>query len=220
VTVLLVHGACHGAWCWDRLVPVLGKRGVQSEAIDLPFTSLADDAKTVAAAIEQMAGPVVVVGHSYGGSVITAGAAAAAHLVYLAALMPDPDVPIEFAASPGMTAIRTGDDGMSYIDPDQAVAAFYHRCPDADAQWAVSQLRKMPMSTLASSGEPEQVAWHHVPSTYVLCTDDQIINPATQRAMAARAGRCLELDADHSQFFSRVDELADVIADVARRVGA
>jgi pimeloyl-ACP methyl ester carboxylesterase len=225
-TALLVHGAFHGAWCWDRLVPALTARGVECEAVELPFTSLADDAETVAAAIDQAAGPVVVVGHSYGGSVITAGAGGgddrrpAAHLVYVAALMPDPEDPIELASTSGMGAFGADDSGMARVDPDQAVAAFYHRCPPADAEWAVSRLRTMPFATLAAAMEPGQVAWRQVPSTYVVCSDDQIISPDDQRRMAARAGRRVDLDADHSPFFCRVEQLSDVIADVTRHVGA
>jgi len=222
----LVHGAFHGPWCWDRLLPELAARDVETTTVELPFTSLEADGETVAAAIEAAGAPVVAVGHSYGGSVITAGAGggdgrpAAAHLVYLAALVPDPEHPVDLASTPGMSAISANDDGESFIDPDKAIAAFYHRCPPGDAKWAVSRLRPMPFSTLAASGQPGKVAWRTVPSTYVLCSDDQIIAPDDQRRMAAQAGRCVELDADHSPFFSQVEKLADVLADTARRAGA
>jgi pimeloyl-ACP methyl ester carboxylesterase len=221
-TVVLVHGAFHRPWCWERLLPALSDRGVKAEAVELPFTSLADDAETVARAIERAAQPVVVVGHSYGGSVITAGAGGgdgrpqAAHLVYLAALMPDPDHPIELSSTTGLTAIKATEDGEAHVDPAGATAAFYHRSSAEDAAWATSNLRPMPFATLAESANPAAVAWRTVPSTYVLCSDDQIINPEDQRRIAARASRVVELDADHSPFFSRIDDLADVLAETAK----
>lgn len=221
VTVVLVHGAFHGAWCWDRLVPALAARGVEAEAVELPFTSLADDAATVAAAIEKIDGPVLAVGHSYGGAVITGGAEGADHLLYLAALMPDPELPVVLEASPAMGGIRAGEDGFAYFDPELAVDCFYHRSSPEDAKWAVSHMRSMPVSTMSSSMQPEAVAWRKVPSTYVVCTDDRSINPDGQRELfAPRAGRTIEIDSDHSPFLCKVDELADVVADIARQIGA
>ena len=219
--VILVHGAFHGAWCWDYLTPALAAQDVEAEALELPFTSLLDDADTVADAIKRTTGPVVAVGHSYGGAVITAGAGggrgrpAAAQLVYLAALMLDPQDPIDLTATGGMGAVRAGE-GISYLEPTEAAAAMYNRCSPEIAEWAVSKLRPMPLLGAGRATLPEDVAWRNVPSTYVVCSDDRAIDPDDQRRMAKQATRWLEIDADHSPFLSQVEQTAGIIADVAR----
>ena len=183
VRLLLVHGSFHGAWCWDHLIPELAARGVDAYAIELPFTSLADDASAVSSAIEEAEGPLVVVGHSYGGTVVTLGAGpgagrrGATHLVYLAALMTDPSQPLDLKATPGMTAIRFEEDGMASVNPSEAARALFHRCPPDLAAWATSKLRPMPLGDYGSPHDQEPVAWQLVPSTYVLCADDRARGP-------------------------------------------
>lgn len=117
--LLLVHGAFHGACCWERLIAALHERGVEADAVDLPLTALGHDAEVVADAMSRVDAPLVVVGHSYGGAVITAGAAGgtngrpADHLVYLAALMQDPAEDVDLAPTPGMSAVQLSDDGAA-----------------------------------------------------------------------------------------------------------
>lgn len=224
--LLLVHGAFHGGWCWERLLPELAGRGLRAEAVDLPFTTPEADRETVTAAIEGMAAggePVVVVGHSFGGAVITAAAGgaggrpAASHLVYLTAIMQEPGRPIDLGQTPGLAAVRMEGETAS-VDPASATVAFYHRCHPKDAEWATARLRAMPTATLAAP-PPDHVAWRHVPSTYIVCTDDQIIDPTQQRVMAAQAGAIVELDSDHSPFLSCPADLAEALAAVAAGVG-
>lgn len=217
--MLLVHGAFHGAWCWDRLVPELRSRGIEVEAVDLPFSGPEADREAVSTAIERLGrdgDPVVVVGHSLGGSVISAAAGGASHLVYLAALLHGPDQVPDIGQTPGMAALRLGEVEAS-VDPDMATIAFYHRCSADDAAWATARLRPMPVTCLMAP-LPEQPAWRRVPSTYILCTDDQIVSPTAQRAMSALAGETIEMDSDHSPFLSSPDALAEVLAGVAAAV--
>ena len=222
--LLLVHGSFHGAWCWDHLIPELAARDVEAYAIELPFTSLADDAAAVASAIEEVQGPLIVVGHSYGGAVVTLGAGAgdgrrsATHLVYLAAILTDPAQPLDLKITPGMNAIQLDEDGRAYVDPSKATQALFHRCRPDLAAWATSRLRPMPLSDFASTHDREPVAWHEVPSTYVVCTDDRAIDPSDQRRMAAEASECIELDSDHSPFLSTISPLADVLTRVVSDV--
>lgn len=214
--VLLVHGAFHGGWCWDRLIPELAERGVEASAVDLPFTSQADDWRTVEEAVDRLSQAgrrVVVVGHSHGGSVISGGAHRADHLVYLTALMTAPGDEIDLGGAPGMSAIVFDGDTVS-IDPSQAVAAFYHRCDPADGQWATARLRSMPVTTLTAEHKPEP-AWSTVPSTYIVCEDDQIIAPAAQERMAGHASAVRRIDSDHSPFLACPAELAGYLADIA-----
>jgi pimeloyl-ACP methyl ester carboxylesterase len=224
---LLVHGAFHGGWCWEKLIAELDTRGVAAEAVDLPFTTPDEDREVVGLAIDRLGRdgePVVVVGHSFGGAVITAAAGGqrghrpASHLVYLTALMHAPDEPIPVAESPGLAAIRFEGD-IASIDPAGAAKAFYHRCRVEDAAWATARLRPMPTSTVMAE-LPDVVAWRHVPSTYIVCTDDQIIGPDDQRIMAGRAGSSVEIDSDHSPFLSCPGQLADVLASCVAGVGA
>ena len=137
-TVVLVHGAWHGAWCWEQVVRRLDAAGQPSVAVDLPSVSsptatLADDAACVRDALDALTTEAVLVGHSYGGSVITESGvhAAVAHLVYLTAFALEVG---ESAAENELTggergaleaAIRVGD-GVLTIDPDLAVPAFFH----------------------------------------------------------------------------------------------
>ena len=218
--VLLVHGAFHGAWCWSKLLPELADRKLQADAVELPFTGAADDRQVVRDAIARMSTggePVVVVGHSLGGSVISASAGAASHLVYLAALMGDQGEPTDIGETPGMAAFRMEDD-RAWIDPGQATTAFYHRCSPEDAAWATARLRPMPLTSLMAPMD-EPAAWRQVPSTYVLCTDDQIVSPVNQREMARHAGDVIDMDSDHSPFLSCPGELADALAGIADRMG-
>jgi pimeloyl-ACP methyl ester carboxylesterase len=109
------------------------------------------------------------------------------------------------------------DGDQSRVDPQLATMAFYHRCRPEDAEWATARLRPMPTATLiASTGEDP--AWRRVPSTYIVCTDDQVIAPSTQRKMAAAAGSVVELDSDHSPFLSSPARLAEVLAGLADEV--
>jgi pimeloyl-ACP methyl ester carboxylesterase len=224
--LLLVHGSFHGAWCWDHLIPELAARDIEAYAIDLPFTSLADDAAAVASAIEEARGPLIVVGHSYGGAVVTLGAGpsdgrrGATHLVYLAAILTDPSQPLDLKTTPGMSAIQFDSDGLAYVDPSKATQALFHRCQPDVAAWATSRLRPMPLGDFGSTPDREEVAWREVPSSYVVCTDDQAIDPSDQRRMAANANECLELDSDHSPFLSTISPLADLLTRVASQVAS
>jgi pimeloyl-ACP methyl ester carboxylesterase len=216
--VVLVHGAWHGAWCWAQVVDALDALGVSSDAVELPLTGLADDAATVRAAIHAAiddAGPgVVVVGHSYGGMVISQAAAGidgVGRLVYLAAFMTDEgedEIAIMSAHdSPVLQAVVV-DDGGASIDPAQAHALFY---ADSDADTVAAIVPRLrPMRGGGSlAGAP---AWKSIPSTYVVCTEDGALAPAAQREMAVRADAVVEWPTDHSPFLTRPGELAALIA--------
>lgn len=233
-TVLLVHGAWHGAWCWASLQAELDRRGVPSLAIDLPghglsplpFSDLHGDAQHVADALARIDGPVVLVGHSYGGAVITEAAsrysANVDHLVYLTAfaldegeaLMPFlqtlPPVQVPLGA-----AIRPSEDGaFSTIDPAHSEVSFYGECPKGTTEAANARLCAQPFATFFQpvTGSPRK----NIASTYVECTLDGAIPLEHQRAMSSRCTNVVTLETDHSPFASKPAETADILERLAK----
>lgn len=233
--MLLVHGAWHGAWCFAALQHALDELGVPSLAVDLPghgastepLTDLYGDADQVVRVLAQQAAPVVLVGHSYGGAVITEAAArhgAVHHLVYLTAfaLEQDESVMGMLASLPDARvqlgkAMQFRDDGTSVLDPELAAPALYGDCEPAPVQAALARLSPQPMLNLGqpSTGDPRRT----IPSTYVRCLRDQAIHIDHQDAMAARCDDVVTLDCDHSPFLSRVAETAALIARIAGAEG-
>lgn len=231
IPVVLVHGAWHGAWCWAGLQHALDELGVPSLAVDLPghgastqsLSDLYGDAQHVAAVLAHLGTPAVLVGHSYGGAVITEAAchfADVAHLVYLTAFALDQGESIMGfltsqppAAVALSTAIIPSNDGTSVIDPTKAVASFYAECPPAVATAAIARLSPQPMGTFgdAVSGFPRS----SIASTFVRCLRDESIHITHQDALAARCDTVHTLDTDHSPFASRTAETAAIIRALA-----
>ncbi len=217
--LLLVHGAFHGAWCWDRLKPELERVGITSDTVELPFTSAADDVQMVRRAIASRDEEVTVLGHSFGGAVISAAAvqdgtpyAAATSLIYLTAFMTADEQAIDFSGAPGIAALQLGEITAS-VDPDEAASAFYHRCTTEDARWATAQLRPMPTSTLIAPPVLSP-AWQALPSTYIVCDDDRILTTTAQEQMATNADATVRIDSDHSPFLSCPKALAAVLRSI------
>lgn len=214
---VLVHGVAHGGWCWSPVVDRLMERGHQVVAVDLPLTSLEDDAAAVRSALDAAPHPVVLVGHSYGGLVISRAAGGrtdVSHLVYVAAAMLDAeDPPAErFAAFPPSTLFQGDiftDDGRLVIPVEHAIVSFYAECDPEVARAAAERLRPTSMACLSSPVGAEP--WRTVPSTYVLCEQDQAVHPDLQRWMSTRAGTVVTFNTDHSPFLSTPDELTDVL---------
>ncbi len=235
-TIVLVHGAFHGGWCWDRILPGLADAGLTAVAVDLPGHGVGDpgpvadlvtDADHVRSVLDGIDGPVVLVGHSYGGAVITEaahGRGDVAHLVYLAAVVPDVGEGIGGASAeidPGAASMTITEafvpsaDGLTVRVADHAVREiFYHDCSDADVAFAAERLSEQ--STASFAQTLSGAAWRGIPSTYVLCTDDRTVPVPVQMANAARTGATVELPTSHSPFFSAPDRLVEVLADVAR----
>ena len=225
-TVVLVHGAWHGSWCWERVVPLLQRKAVEVRTVELPSVGpppgvqpgVADDAAAVTAVLDATPGPKLLCGHSYGGLVITRAAAGRAdvpRLVYLAAGMP-------LDGESGAAAFeRTGvgadwivaDGDRMWPDPARAGRVFFNDCDAETQEAAVARLR--PMAT-APHGEPVPVAaWRAIPSTYVICTRDRAIAPDAQRIFAKQAEDFVDVDSGHSPFFSQPEALAALLAQEA-----
>jgi len=214
--VVLVHGAWHGAWCWEQVVAELTEQGVRSLAVELPFTSYEDDVATARSAIESVGEGSVVCGHSYGGLVITkaaAGLSGVRRLVYLAAFQAEegeePFSLLSQEPSKLLEALVFSPEGVT-VDPALTHEVFYGDSDETVAATMTARLRPLPSDEVAvMMGEP---AWRLIPSTYIVCTNDETIPPKLQRMMAERSNEVVEWDADHSAFLTRPKALADLLA--------
>lgn len=221
-TIVLVHGAWHGSWVWSRVIEELQNDDVDIETVELPscgepgdyldLGDLRDDVEAVRSAIEDIDGPVVLVGHSYGGMAITEAAAGmdnVAHLVFVCAFMLDEGDSLLGAVGgrpPGWWHYSADE---SCISADTPRAIFYNDCTAEVAQEAVAHLKQF--SARASEQTLEAAACHEVGSTYVICTKDKAIPPEAQEAMSGRARRAIRMDASHSPFLSRPGALAHIL---------
>ena len=225
--MVLVHGAWHGPWCWQLLLPQLAQQGLAVQCPALPSAGdtpagLAEDASRLSAVLRGIAGPVVLCGHSYGGLVISAAATAEVdirRLVYLCAYMPETGESLETSLRnagerrPGHW-VRRLPDGRAQVDGERAAALFYQDCPAATQTWAIDQLR--PHWAQVLSQPVAQPAWQRHASTYVLCNADQALAPRIQREVyGPRAQQVVTLHSSHSPFLSQPRQLAQVLADQA-----
>jgi pimeloyl-ACP methyl ester carboxylesterase len=236
VEIVLVPGAWHGAWCWERVVAGLAARGVRAMAVDLPgrrvgeaTSDLYRDAAHVQSLLDGMTEPVVLVGHSAGGAVITEAGEhpAVTHLVYVAAFAVDvgegcgdaaandPDVAlISHEGRPDLGAAFVLDDsGNVSLDPQLAAECLYNDCDPATVQWALERVQRQPLAALQQPAT--RAAWRSRPSTYAVCAADQAVHPDLQRLLAKRCTNSVEWDTGHSPFLSRPDLLVDLFAALA-----
>ncbi|MDH4147573.1 MAG: alpha/beta fold hydrolase [Acidimicrobiia bacterium] len=225
--VVLVHGAWHGPWCWDKVTPLLERAGVPWVAPDLPSAAsaatggdLVADVDAVESALDGLDGdePAVLVGHSRGGLVITEAGAhpRAGHLVYLTALMLAEGEKTAEAIGPTTLYdhLDRADDGTFVPRPGPGANLFYNDCLGEDIAFAAANIRHQNMG--GARVEPSREAWKTKPTTYVVCTIDQAIGAAAQRRMAARAGATLEWDTGHSPFLSRPELVAALLVGLSR----
>lgn len=229
-TVVLIHGAWHGAWCWEPVVAILRNRSIPTVALDLPghgtdtrpLTDLHGHGDAVRAALDHVDGPVILVGHSYGGAAITDAGThhAVRRLVFVSAFPIDTHETMMTNDVPGgednalRAAMRIEGDVLT-IDPAGGVEAFFHDCDPVLAADAVSRLTP---ERLDGFGLPPRVAaWKTLPSIYAVCTDDRAVAPTLQRNFAARCSDVVEWPTSHSPFLSRPDLVAELLTDLAQR---
>ena len=186
-----------------------------------PRSDLFGDAECVRLAIDSVKGDVVLVGHSYGGNVITVAGhdhPAVKHLVYLTAFVPlETDSGVDLILSmPGDLSgpdVLVVDDTFTSVVNERFVGpAFYGDCSAEDRAAAAAQLQPQNMISLTQA--PGVAAWASTPSTFVVCTLDKAIVPELQRMMAERTTHSVEIEASHSPFWSQPDAVADVLAHV------
>jgi pimeloyl-ACP methyl ester carboxylesterase len=217
--VVLVHGAFADGSGWEAVADILKKDGYTVSVVQHPETSYAEDVKFTKAVIDRQSGPVVLVGHSYGGAVITEAGndPKVAALVYIAAFAPDTGescATIEQALPPATTGIKATDDGYFFIDPAVFHADFAADVPKAKAEFmALSQVL---ISADSFSTQIKSPAWKSKPSWYMVATADRSINPDQERMMAKRAhAKTIEVNSSHVAYISHPKETAKLIEEAA-----
>ncbi|MFE4393435.1 MULTISPECIES: alpha/beta fold hydrolase [Streptomycetaceae] len=222
-TFLLVHGAWHGAWCWDPLRAALAADGWRSHAVDLPSSAahpegtrsagLLEDAAVIRDHLRRIDGPVVTVAHSYGGAPATeavAGAANVVRAVYVSAFQLDVG-----ESTFSFLGIPSPEDDTGHTPPDVAHARqeYYADVPADVADRAVARLS--PQSVRSFTEPVTTAGWRTVPSSYVVCDQDQALDLSQQHRLAARADTVHRLPSSHSPFLSMPGELAALLARIA-----
>jgi pimeloyl-ACP methyl ester carboxylesterase len=197
------------------LEEALVERGITVKSPRLHRGSLVEDTLAVQEVVDASRIAPVVVGHSYGGSVIT-GLLGIHHLVYVAAFVPDTG---ESGASLGgksalvNAAVTTSADGSTQITASKAREYLYQDCSDDLGEWAISML--VAQAPGHGRGVPQHIAWHATPSTYVVCEQDRALDPELQLEMARRCSTTVRISASHSPFISRPADLARLPAAIA-----
>lgn len=216
--VVLVHGAWADGSGWQRVHDILRSRGYQVSIVQNPLVSLAGDAAAVHRVLARQDGPTLLVGHSYGGMVITEAGHAAnvAGLVYVAAFVPDAGESLTTLLAGGTPPpLQPSADGFLFFDPAVFPQAFAHDLPPS--QGAFLAAAQVPPAAAAFGAPVSQAAWKTRRSWYVLSTEDRIIPPAAQRRMATRAKAAItEVRAGHALYISQPDAVADAIDAAAR----
>lgn len=216
--VVLVHGAWADGSSWSGVYDALVARGYRVSIVQSPLTSFAEDVAATRRVLARQEGPVILVGHSYGGAVITEAGSAAnvAKLVYVSAFVPDVgESTSTFLAGGEPPPLQPSQDGFLFFDPRAFPQAFAQDLELSRSTFLATT--QVPTAAAAFSSPVAQAAWHDKPSFYVVASDDRIIPPPTQRQMAQRAhAKVTELPGSHAVYISHAAEVADAIDAAAR----
>lgn len=222
-SIVLVHGFWGGAAHWSKVIVELSRKGhTNLHAVEVPLTSLADDAERTRKMIAQQKGPVLLVGHSYGGAVITEAGDQpnVVGLVYIAAFAPDA------GESPGGITqqhlpiaapnLAPDSDGYLWIQPEKFHESF---CQDltADEGLVMGVTQKAPLASTFGDAITSP-AWKKKPSWYQISSEDRMIAPENQKKMSARLGakKIITLAASHASLASKPAEVAALIDEAAK----
>lgn len=223
-TIILVHGFWGGAAHWSKVILELDKRGYESvRAVENPLTSLSDDAERTRKMIAQQSGPVLLVGHSYGGAVISeaGNAANVVGLVYVAAFAPDAGESLSAIARAapapaGAANVAPDTDGYVWINSAKFRESF---CQDLshDEALVMAVTQRAPLGSTFDE-KVTAPAWRHKPSWYQISSEDRMIHPENQRRMSDRLGakRIITLTASHASLASKPVEVSALIEEAAK----
>lgn len=236
-TFVLVHGAWHGAWCWNRLVPELEALGHRCVTFDLPghgedttrrrTVTLESYGAAIVKVLESIDEKSVLVGHSMGGMAISTAAELRPEklklLVYLAAFLPRNGESL-FAleernprSSVPENLVPAANGKTATLNPERITDLFYHDCSERDTAFAIEHLTPQPLELLSSPIRISSEKFGRVPRVYIECTDDHAISIELQRDMIAASpcAKVISMNSSHSPFFSRPGELAGILAGLA-----
>lgn len=220
-SVVLVHGAFADATGWGDVIPLLEKAGYDVIAVQNPLTTYADDVAATRRVIDAQKNSVVLVGHSYGGAVITKAAVGATNvraLVYVTAFGPDEGENLqallqEYPSKIGAALVPDAA-GFLYIDRAQFKEAFAGDVSERDL--SILAAAQKPINSATFGQVYEAPAWKEIPSWYLVATEDQAINPALQRMFAERMGATIrEVKSSHVPFVSQPAIVAKFIGEAA-----
>ncbi|MFG2374748.1 alpha/beta hydrolase [Streptomyces sp. NPDC048504] len=221
--IVLVHGGFVDGSGWQSVHRLLTQDGYNVSVVQNPTLSLVEDVAVTQRALDALDGPAVLVGHSYGGAVITEAGRhdGVAALVYIAAFAPDKDESVgTLVADPAPGApvppILPPVDGFLFLDRDKFAASFAGDLPAEDAAFLADS--QVPWGLDALNGPITEPAWRAKPSWYLVATDDHMIPPPVQHQMAERAGATVaEAAGSHAIYVSQPAAVADLIKQAAAR---
>jgi pimeloyl-ACP methyl ester carboxylesterase len=219
--VVLVHGAFADGSGWRGVYDKLTTQGYRVTVVQNPLTSLADDVAATLRVLDQQDGPTILVGHSWGGTVITEAGVHpnVAGLVYVSALAPDAGETTAqqyegFAPTPDFV-IDVGEDGYGFLNRDKFKAGFAADASDADA--AFLRDSQVPVNMAAFSTPVKNAAWRDKPSWAVIGTEDKAFDQAMLQHMASRIGaKVTNVPASHALYATQAGAVADVIISAAQ----
>ena len=226
VRVVLVHGAWADGSSWSRVIARLLARGIPVVAVQNPTTSLASDVAAARVAIDAAPGPVVLAGHSWGGTVITE---AGNHpkvkaLVYVAAFAPDAgqstgDQVAAHPAPPGLGGVQDDGAGHLWMSTESWIANIAQDLPETEARLLAAV--QGPLGQATFGDKVSKPAWADRPNWYVVSSEDRAVSVALQRELATRLkARTTEVQASHMSLLSAPDVVSDVIAEAVAEVVA
>ena len=221
-SIVLVHGGFVDGSGWEDVYRILKKDGYRVSVVQNPTTSLADDVAVTKRVIAEQKGPVILVGHSYGGAVITEAGndPKVTGLVYITAFAPDRGESVASLIKdppPGapVPPILPPTDGFLALDKTQFAASFAADVAPEKADFMANS--QVPWGVAALSGAITEPAWKAKPSWYMVATDDRMIPPAAQRLMSKRAGSSVvEVKGSHAIYVSQPKPVAELIEKAAK----
>lgn len=228
-TLIFVHGACvrNGDWWWGRMVDPLAALGIETVAVALPscgeagaeLGDLHDDADACRRAIDAAGGPVVLLGHSYGGMVITEAGAdeRVARLLYVTSVMADEgQSQAELTDAEPAPWLDPSDDGTVGVHPDPIRELFLQDCDEGATEGALARLTRQ--SIVPFTQAPRWIGWRERPATYIVCTEDLATPAEVQRRRVREGARTVAFEAGHHPFLGRPEAFAAAVAAELARV--
>lgn len=238
-TIILVHGAWQGAWCWNKLAPLLRTAGHQVHTPDLPghgnnplpakLVNTAVYVKAISELVESQHDQVILVGHSMGGMVITQVAEQlpdrVARLVYISGFLLENgqsinDLEPQVTHSSLAGKLLLSGDKSSLIIPESIIQeAFYSDCTEEDYRFALTRFQAQPVQPFLTPAQHSEARFGSVPRVYIECLFDRAIPVQAQRFMhqSLHCAKIVTLECAHSPFYSVYNKLADVLLDVSTR---